>query len=535
MGSIDDISELCRLCLVKDQVNIPIFDETSDIRQTFLKINSCLPVKVSRDDNLPKKICDGCSYKLDMLYIFRNTSVDSEKQLISWLNQAGLSSCALSQSAAKDPLANAKPEIMVKQETFETTESRVEGDSPEMGVDAHSYIIQQQKLPYPQEFAFAEASGSTAGLMNEEPAPKRAKRAAAMKKPPLETEEDDLDVAMQITKAEDEDSDDADQPDYVEAPSTSADDQPGPSGVGKGTIEAPLDPLQIDDPQLGVRICCPACPKTFTTKQKYWSHRKTHKGNTVQCTLCPKSFHSKSYLKIHLGTVHEKLRNFSCTLCTYAAGTKSCLQSHMIRSHTKDYRYRCDLCNMGYQLKDKLDQHRRAKHEGKCFICEICKKIYRDEVYFNQHMQRHDPNYIRKVYTCKVCRKVMHWHTQFKDHMKTHDRAADRHICDICGKVLVSKAGLRKHMNRHANKRNSVCDTCGKAFIDNMTLVQHIRVHTKEKPYKCSFCEKCFTQRSSLNIHVRLHTGEKPYKCKICSREFISKNLLNSHKCFVTS
>jgi hypothetical protein len=200
MGSIDDISELCRLCLVKDQVNIPIFDETSDIRQTFLKINSCLPVKVSRDDNLPKKICDGCSYKLDMLYIFRNTSVDSEKQLISWLNQAGLSSCALSQSAAKDPLANAKPEIMVKQETFETTESRVEGDSPEMGVDAHSYIIQQQKLPYPQEFAFAEASGSTAGLMNEEPAPKRAKRAAAMKKPPLETEEDDLDVAMQITK-----------------------------------------------------------------------------------------------------------------------------------------------------------------------------------------------------------------------------------------------------------------------------------------------------------------------------------------------
>jgi hypothetical protein len=47
MGSIDDISELCRLCLVKDQVNIPIFDETSDIRQTFLKINSCLPVKVS--------------------------------------------------------------------------------------------------------------------------------------------------------------------------------------------------------------------------------------------------------------------------------------------------------------------------------------------------------------------------------------------------------------------------------------------------------------------------------------------------------
>ena len=48
MGSVDDISQLCRLCLVKDQVNIPIFDGSSEIGQTFVKINSCLPVKVSR-------------------------------------------------------------------------------------------------------------------------------------------------------------------------------------------------------------------------------------------------------------------------------------------------------------------------------------------------------------------------------------------------------------------------------------------------------------------------------------------------------
>ena len=111
---------------------------------------------MSRDDNLPKKICDGCSYKLDMLYIFRNTSVDSEKQLISWLSQSGLST--ISQAAAKDPLANAKPEIMVKQETFDSADSRVEGDNPDMGVDAQNYILQQQQLPYQQDFEFGEVS-----------------------------------------------------------------------------------------------------------------------------------------------------------------------------------------------------------------------------------------------------------------------------------------------------------------------------------------------------------------------------------------
>lgn len=39
--------ELCRLCLVKDKVQIPIFEGEGDIRQIFLKIAACLPVKVS--------------------------------------------------------------------------------------------------------------------------------------------------------------------------------------------------------------------------------------------------------------------------------------------------------------------------------------------------------------------------------------------------------------------------------------------------------------------------------------------------------
>jgi len=39
--------ELCRLCLVKERVSIPIFEGEGDVRQIFLKIAACLPVKVS--------------------------------------------------------------------------------------------------------------------------------------------------------------------------------------------------------------------------------------------------------------------------------------------------------------------------------------------------------------------------------------------------------------------------------------------------------------------------------------------------------
>ena len=41
-----DCEELCRLCLVKDNVNVPIFEDEGDVRQIFLKIAACLPVKV---------------------------------------------------------------------------------------------------------------------------------------------------------------------------------------------------------------------------------------------------------------------------------------------------------------------------------------------------------------------------------------------------------------------------------------------------------------------------------------------------------
>lgn len=48
MANVMDILKLCRLCLVKDEVNVPIFESQGDLRQIFLKITACLPVKVTK-------------------------------------------------------------------------------------------------------------------------------------------------------------------------------------------------------------------------------------------------------------------------------------------------------------------------------------------------------------------------------------------------------------------------------------------------------------------------------------------------------
>ncbi|XP_077267816.1 uncharacterized protein LOC143900399 isoform X2 [Temnothorax americanus] len=89
MSSLGNL-DLCRLCLVKDRVSVPIFEGEGDVRQIFLKITACLPVKVNREDKLPKKICDDCVYKVELCYQFWHTTANAEKQLLQWLGEVNM-------------------------------------------------------------------------------------------------------------------------------------------------------------------------------------------------------------------------------------------------------------------------------------------------------------------------------------------------------------------------------------------------------------------------------------------------------------
>ena len=44
-------------------------------------------LQVHKDDKLPKKICDDCMCKVELLYQFWNTTSNAEKQLLEWLGE----------------------------------------------------------------------------------------------------------------------------------------------------------------------------------------------------------------------------------------------------------------------------------------------------------------------------------------------------------------------------------------------------------------------------------------------------------------
>lgn len=77
--------ELCRLCLSRDGVKLPIFDEEGIRRNLQQKISSCLPVSLAEEDELPGVLCETCLDKLESFLEFRVAASNSERALKQFL------------------------------------------------------------------------------------------------------------------------------------------------------------------------------------------------------------------------------------------------------------------------------------------------------------------------------------------------------------------------------------------------------------------------------------------------------------------
>ncbi|XP_066254721.1 zinc finger protein 596-like isoform X32 [Euwallacea similis] len=546
MDNPGEILRLCRLCLVKDQVNIPIFEEQGDIRQTFLKIRSCLPVKVSRDDKLPKKICGGCSNKLDLFYEFWSSTANSEKTLQSWLGQ--------------------EEEDDKMQEITKPVEALVKEESEALE-DGHAH-----------DQSFDEATKDEA----EAPPAKRARRTAAVKAQINishdSDEDEDVDGAEPITKIEDE-SDDSDgeekDPSYTEVPGTSADDQAGPSGLGKDGVEAPpqkphtcnvcrkhfptakLHSNHMDNLQAFVYVYCNSCGSSDSIRNSekhhdtlffcavckhflsasYWTHKCLHRkhiqqlaeaersscqmclkelfndldasrhscadDNEVYCKCCKITF---SDLKLHCRNF--ELNNFPTNYCASCQISFSCAanyQKHLLEKHLSSHflsskqEFNCKFCSLKFPNKNLLTAHERKLHSNETTDCPLCKK---------------------QLKLAKM-----------KGHLTTHRsqkfyQNAPVKICSICGAAVKN---FRRHMTTHASERKYKCQLCNKDFKLAWDMKKHLVSHQGEAKHKCSVCGKGFKLAYNLKVHQRIHDSIKPFDCLVCNKSFTTKQSRNLH------
>ncbi|XP_066254698.1 zinc finger protein ZFP2-like isoform X10 [Euwallacea similis] len=556
MDNPGEILRLCRLCLVKDQVNIPIFEEQGDIRQTFLKIRSCLPVKVSRDDKLPKKICGGCSNKLDLFYEFWSSTANSEKTLQSWLGQ--------------------EEEDDKMQEITKPVEALVKEESEALE-DGHAH-----------DQSFDEATKDEA----EAPPAKRARRTAAVKAQINishdSDEDEDVDGAEPITKIEDE-SDDSDgeekDPSYTEVPGTSADDQAGPSGLGKDGVEAPMKYKILDynsDPddlaiaekpfkfvgkdeesftivKTEVGYPCPYCSKPFMQRCKLKNHLIIHSAERPwRCQVCDKTFKHKRVLDYHEKTVHGDPQNYPCDICGKIFSNKRNCVVHRNR-HTKEYTVKCQECGKAFLGNFYLKKHMIVHSEERPHQCPACGKRFKHQRVLDYHFKTLHGDESHEKHPCDICGKIFSNRRNCDIHRKRHLKQytvycehcgkgflnnfylnkhlnakhyGKRHICDVCGASIGDKSNMRNHMKLHDPNYKKplpeVCNICHKAFSN---LKRHYKAaHENDgKNYKCEYCGKFFRGKDGLKFHLMIHRGEKPFSCEFCGKAFILNTFLQQH------
>ncbi|XP_065208670.1 zinc finger protein 600-like [Planococcus citri] len=78
------------------------------------------------------------------------------------------------------------------------------------------------------------------------------------------------------------------------------------------------------------------------------------------------------------------------------------------------------------------------------------------------------------------------------------------HLCVFCGKVYSRKYGLKIHTRTHTGFRPLKCKFCLRPFGDPSNLNKHVRLHSEgNTPYKCELCGKILVRKRDLERHMK--------------------------------
>ncbi|XP_053685609.1 transcription factor grauzone-like [Sabethes cyaneus] len=280
----------------------------------------------------------------------------------------------------------------------------------------------------------------------------------------------------------------------------------------------------------------------------------------MKCEVCSEEFESFRLLKRHYSKVHNQNGHVKC--CALRFTDLKRLKEH-IKVHINPKSFQCNECQKNFSSKRSLFQHQLVMHipdEQKLFQCEQCSKKFAKQYQLNKHLIKHkQETQIHNEFTCHQCQKQLCSKVALRNHIRNiHEDSGEKHLCDICSKILKTKGALNVHLSEHFTTERSQCTICGKHMKNANTLRKHLALHREEtiechicgkkspnshalrkhirdqhtntRSYQCTMCEKAFKRAIVLKEHMATHTGQLLYSCVHCGKEFNSSANLCSHR-----
>ncbi|XP_058177548.1 zinc finger Y-chromosomal protein-like [Anopheles ziemanni] len=160
-----------------------------------------------------------------------------------------------------------------------------------------------------------------------------------------------------------------------------------PSLYGESAVPPPK-PKYPKDSNEG-KEQCHVCG-SFHVDVKHHVQRVHEKKMGHACPYCPKRVNDGYQLNSHINTWHKKEIIFTCQHCGKGYINHSSYVYHLANSHGKSDWYECETCHKRWKSIDSYRKHRKS-HSVTAITCNICRKTYKNEASYEQHVLRYHP------------------------------------------------------------------------------------------------------------------------------------------------
>ena len=227
------------------------------------------------------------------------------------------------------------------------------------------------------------------------------------------------------------------------------------------------------------------------------------KKKKFDCTACGAIRYSIHELKNHISRVHEVDKQFKCEIdnCEYASKSRRDLNRHILSIHEKNKKpFLCTECGMSFIRKGRLENHVGSAHEKKKdFQCELCSAGFACISYLHGHMKKVHKEYAVSEFKYSIPKNhnsnVHEGDKQFKceidncEYASKNRWALKRHSLSIHEKKKkpFDEHGVQKKqlLTVHEGKRQEKkfkCSMCKcAAFTQNHNLIKHIESVHKDR------------------------------------------------------